>query len=358
VSRTRERGILALVPDDWDVAWQRRHQVLSRLRHEAPVAWISPPRPRGHAVKPFRAEPPAGMMIVEDDGFRLFGDDRKRARRRAEKGAEWLRVSGCTSIELQVWLPEFADALDWNLHTTTSYHVDDEYSWSTVDGAMSDRERRLIERVDRVFVTSPKLLETKGGINPHTIFSPNGVDVHAYAAPTAEPQDVARIPHPRIGYVGVLKQQLDWDLITTLVTRHPAWSFVFVGPVRTVHATVPPIVARLERLPNVFLLGERSQAELPAYMQHIDVSLLPYQRNDYTNAINPLKLYESLAAGTPVVSARIRTVEEFGPVVAIADTADDWSNALSAALADADRAAERRESVAGYDWDIIARGLL
>jgi glycosyltransferase involved in cell wall biosynthesis len=223
---------------------------------------------------------------------------------------------------------------------------------------MSEQERRVIERVDRVFVTSPKLLETKGGINPNTTFSPNGVDVRAYAAPTAEPADLSSIPHPRIGYVGVLKQQLDWSLITTLIARHPAWSFVFVGPVRTVHTTVPPILEQLKQLPNVFLLGERSQAELPAYMQHIDVSLLPYQVNDYTNAINPLKLYESLAAGTPVVSARIRTVEEFGRVVAIADTVDDWSGALSAAIADGDRAAERRDAVAGYDWDIIARGLL
>jgi hypothetical protein len=121
VSHTHERGILALVPDAWDVAWQRRHQVLSRLAALAPVAWISPP-----TAKPSGTVRHNGMFIVDDERVRLLRSTEWVMRRRAERGAKWLRSEGCRSIEMQLWLPEYEHALDWNLHTTSSYHVDDE----------------------------------------------------------------------------------------------------------------------------------------------------------------------------------------------------------------------------------------
>ncbi len=338
-----------------------------------PVAWISPPLhwSQWRSRKSSDSPPPSRMhpemfILASADGLPAINApaavQRALLRRRVRLGSDWLRDHGCRSIELQVWSPQFADAIDWDAQTTSSYHIDDEYSWSTVDQAMSDKERRLIQRVDRVFVTSSKLLETKGGINPRTIFSPNGVDFDAFSSAAQEPDDLARIPRPRAGYVGVLKEQLDWELLRALATRNGAWSFVFVGPRRDVHESLRPALSAMARLPNVHFIGERNPGQLPGYLQHLDVSLLPYRLNAYTDAINPLKLYEGLASGAPLVSSRIRTVSEFADVVTCADGIDGWTASIAAAVSDLETSTARRaarQAVAReFDWDVIAQRLL
>src|SRR5215831_18119395 len=239
-------GVLALVSDDWAVAPQRRHQILSRLAARFPVAWISPALhwqerlTRRAALDGHRVASPCEMLILEShDGFPRIDHPRlvrsALYRRRVSRGARWLRELGCARIELQIWNPEFAEATEWLPRASTSYHIDDEFSWATERQPMSAVERALIERVDRVYVTSPGLLESKGGINPNTVFSANGVDYNAFSRPAAEPEDLARLPRPRVGYVGVIKEQIDFDLLAALAANHASWSFVLVGPVKTVH---------------------------------------------------------------------------------------------------------------------------
>ena len=365
-------GVLALVPDDWSVAWQRRHQILSRLARYCPVAWISPALHWRARLSRFLHRQPHSVHHREPIAqfFALASADdvptvnapralrQAIVRRRASRGARWLHGRGCRAIELQIWLPEFARALDWIPHTTSSYHIDDEYSWSTVDLPLSTTERRLIERVDRVYVTAPKLLERKGGINPRTIFLPNGVDYAAFSTPAPEPRDLARIPRPRVGYVGVLKEQLDWELLTTLAKVRSDWSFVLVGPIRTGHQSLGSRVSLIASLPNVHLLGERSIDALPGYVQALDVALMPYRKNAYTDCINPLKLYEALAAGIPIVSSRLRTVEEFGSVVRLAESTEDWIAGITHALSDSSPLNTQRQTIArAHDWDTIVAAM-
>lgn len=360
-------GLLALVPDDWSDPWQRRHHILTRLAASIPVAWVSPPlhwrawlrsSKRHPASLPNRARM---HVLASRDGLPMVNHPRPLAdalyRQRVLRGRRWLQRRGCHVIELQVWRPEYAPALDWVPYDTCSYHIDDEYSWSSDEQPMSAVERRLIERSDRVFVTSPKLLETKGGIGRDTRFSPNGVDFRAFSTANPEPEDLARVPHPRVGYVGVLKEQLDWELLATVATSRPEWQFVLIGPVRTGHEAVRQSLSALARLPNVHVLGERSAARLPGYLQHLDVALLPYRRNAYTDCINPLKLYEALAAGTAVVATRIRTLEDFARVITIAETQESFATAIAAALTHESpaRRLERQSLAKTYDWDAIVQ---
>jgi glycosyltransferase involved in cell wall biosynthesis len=356
-------GVLALVSDDWAVAPQRRHQILSRLAARFPVAWVSPAqhwRERFTHPAAERVASAGQIHVLESrSGFPRIDHPRfvrsALYRRRVSHGARWLRERGCTEIELQIWNPEFAGAIDWLPRASTSYHIDDEFSWATERRPMSAAERSLIARVDRVYVSSPGLLESKGGINATTVFSPNGVDYRAFSEPTTEPDDLARVPRPRVGYVGVIKEQIDLELLAALAAKHASWSFVFVGPVRTVHSSLREPLDRLRQLPNVHLLGERAPALLPAYLQHIDVALLPYRRNAYTDCINPMKLYEALAAGTPVVGSRIRTLEQFSSVVHLADGEREWESGILAALdaGSGNRRDERRAVARDYDWDSI-----
>jgi glycosyltransferase involved in cell wall biosynthesis len=360
-------GIIGLVPDLWDPHWQVRHHVLSRLAGYFSVVWMNYPRAwrdlSSLYVRNSKDGPalPDGLQIY-DPGFWLprFGRPPWLAhftlRQRLNRARNLLRARGCTRLVLYIWRPEFAGALEEMEHDLSIYHVDDEYSFSPTEVEIPPAERRILESAGQVFIHSPELMRRKGGFNPNTELVPNGVDYRLYATSTPEPEDLRSIPHPRIGYVGYLKRMLDFPLLLELSTRHPQWSFVFVGPKRP-HAGVDDAIQQMSQLPNVHFLGGKRTELLGAYPQHFDACIMPYRVDDYTNCIYPLKLHEYLASGKPVVSAPIRSVIEFGNVITIASNYQEWSDAIERALSPEEqdkqgrRRAERQRVAQQHDWD-------
>jgi len=255
-----------------------------------------------------------------------------------------------------MWRPEFANALDDVSHQLSCYHIDDEYSFSPLEVSLDPAEIKLIRSVDQVFIHSSALLARKGIFNPHTELIPNGVDYQKYAFTAAEPPELAAVPHPRIGYVGVLKTMLNWPLLLDLSARHSDWSFVFVGDPAP-HADVPAFLSALAKRRNVHLFGAKPAGLLPGYVQHCDVCVMPYRLNDYTKYIYPLKLHEYLASGRPVVAPPLPAIEPFAGAVLLADRLEEWSSAIQKALSpfeNTSAACERRRAIARmYDWDLI-----
>jgi len=363
-----EVGVLGLVPDDWDGNWQPRHQVLSRLSRYFNVVWVSPAQElwarSGHGgtpVPPPRESLGPNLTVYKAGKLlpRLYRPAFLAsflARLRLKKAKQLLSDRGCRKVILYLWRPEYAEAVDLINSELTCYHIDDEYSFSELEQPLSESEALLISRVDQVFIHSRALLEKKGDLNRHTRFVPNGVDYRAYATPVAEPEDLVTIPHPRIGYTGVLKRQLDWPLLFFLVQRHTELSFIFVGP-QSSHPEVPDFIANLSKRRNVYFLGAKSVRDLAAYPQHFDVCVMPYQRNDYTKYIYPLKLHEYLASGRPVVGTGIRSLYDFADVIALANSPEQWSMAICNALGSEANAAEqrmKRQAVARkHDWEIL-----
>jgi glycosyltransferase involved in cell wall biosynthesis len=119
------------------------------------------------------------------------------------------------------------------------------------------------------------------------------------------------------------------------------------------------LIETLSRMPNVYFLGYKSVTTLPAYTQHLDVCLLCYKVDDYTKFIFPLKLHEYLASGNPIVGSPIRSLQNFTHVITLAQTAPEWSRAISASLASPARSPEqiqaRRDVAREYDWDRLVR---
>jgi glycosyltransferase involved in cell wall biosynthesis len=276
---------------------------------------------------------------------------------RVRRAQHLLRNQGCTAIILYLWRPNFDMALDAGGWALTAYHIDDEYSFSDVDLPNSPEEVRILRRVDQVFIHSATVMEKKGGLNPHSVLSPNGVDYAAFSTPAPEPADLARIPHPRIGYAGFIKKQLDWDLLHGLATRRPDWSFVMVGK-RRPHPELPGLMGETQTMANVHFLGDKPANDLARYPQHFDVCVMPYVTNGYTRYIYPMKLHECLASGRPVVSTPLPSLVEFRGIVAMPANRDDWIEAICAALrpeAQAPGASAARRAVAmEYDWDVLA----
>jgi glycosyltransferase involved in cell wall biosynthesis len=361
-----EVGVVSLVPDEWHAYWQQRHQVLMRLSRFYHVVWVNPAQEFWPSLKrrretyEFSAEQHSGLTIYNPESWLpivhrppFVGDFTFQQRL---KHANDLLARGVCKRVLSIWRPEFANALELTRFDVSCYHVDDEYSFSAVQLPIQDSESRLLSNVTQVFVNSPTLMERKGGFNPNTEMVPNGVDFQAYSQPKAEPSDLARIPSPRVGYTGWLKKHLDWPLLLRLAESHPDWSFVFVGPLSP-HPEVCEPIEQLKRRSNVYLLGAKSTEALASYTQHLDVCLMPYAINDYTNCIYPLKLHEYLAAGRPTVGTRIRSLEDFSHVVTLAVTPDEWSEAIRQSLRPAVNTRERvraRQAVARqHDWQIL-----
>src|SRR3990172_5425655 len=237
-----EVGVIALVPDAWGSWWQPRHHVLARLARYFQVMWVNPASEwRAVFLKKESLNGNGGAM-AHLPGFSIYdtlwlprlykpawlGSHIFKAR--LARARELLISRGCRKIVLYIWRPEFGAAVDSVSFTFNCYHIDDEYSFADNGRTIDPVEKALITKVDQVFIHSPGLMERKGSLNCYTTFAPNGVNVADYATPAPEPKDLSAIPHPRIGYSGYLKKQLDWPLILDLTRRHREWSFVLVGP--------------------------------------------------------------------------------------------------------------------------------
>jgi glycosyltransferase involved in cell wall biosynthesis len=277
-------------------------------------------------------------------------------RSRLKKARRRLISRGATRIALYIWRDEYADALDLIEHDWSCYHIDDEYSFAEQDLPTPTREEDLLRRVDQVIIHSPALFEKKGHLNHNTALIPNGVDFRLFSTPHMEPTDIASLPHPRVGYVGVIKKQLDFGLLIRLAGARPQYSFVLVGPVMNVLGRERQL-ATLRRFPNVHFLGGKPATDLPAYIQHFDVCLMCYEVNDYTRYIYPLKLHEYLATGRPIVSSPIETVQRFAQVVALASDEAEWLTAIDRAVREVDSegtaAQARRAAARANDWDLL-----
>ena len=192
-------------------------------------------------------------------------------------------------------------------------------------------ERLLMQRADVVFTGGQSIYEAKRRLHKSIHAFPSSIDVaHFQKArrPAKDPADQASIPHPRVGFAGVIDERLDVRLLAEAATRMPDVQFVMIGPV----VKIDP--ADLPRLPNIHWLGGKSYADLPAYMANWDMGWMPFALNEATRYISPTKTPEFLAAGLPVVStAIVDVVRSYGAqgLVQIAD-ADDIEEKIREAL--------------------------
>ncbi len=187
------------------------------------------------------------------------------------------------------------------------YYCTDEWShFSYVDkDKIVAMERALCEKVDIVFCTARTLLERKRAYNPSTFLASHGVD-HAHFARALDPgtpvaDEIKNLPRPVLGFIGLVQDWVDVDFFAYLAEKRRDWSIVVVGK-----SLVD--ISRLQKYPNIHLLGRKPYEDLPSYCRGFDVSLIPFVLNELTRNVNPIKLREYLSAGLAVVSSDIPEV--------------------------------------------------
>ena len=178
---------------------------------------------------------------------------------------------------------------------------------------IADSERQLCRMVNVVFTTSPDLQASLMRLNACTYHYGNVADQAHFAAaleaPSA-PAPLAGIPRPRLIFVGAIDAyKLDLPMLMVLARQRSDWSWVLVGPVG--EADPGTSIAALQALPNVHVMGLQAYADLPAWLAHADVALLPLQENTYTQHMFPMKFFEYLAAGCPVVATQIPALRPY-----------------------------------------------
>jgi glycosyltransferase involved in cell wall biosynthesis len=217
------------------------------------------------------------------------------------------------------------------------YHnVDDLAAIPGVDAvAFRAEEERLLNRADAVFTTSEALRDKCAAINPHTHYMPNVTDVDHFGRarqPGNVPDDLAAIPEPRIGFVGVLSDfKVDFALVLEVVRTRPDWNWVFIGEEREGQAS--PLVKELRGRANAHFLGHKPYEILPEYLRGIAVGTLPNLINEYTRSMFPMKYYEYLAAGIPVVTTPLEFARRHGQGLEVGTNAQTFAQAIERQLA-------------------------
>jgi len=196
---------------------------------------------------------------------------------------------------------------------------------------LKNYEAELFSRADLVFTGGQSLYESKVNQHPNVYAFPSSVDVPHFgqARNLQEPEDQAHIPHPRLGFFGVIDERMDIELLAGIAEARPDWHLVIIGPV----VKIDP--ANLPQHENIHYLGGRDYKQLPAYLAGWDLAMLPFARNESTRFISPTKTPEYLAAGKPVVSTSIRdVVRPYGEskLVRIADTVSEFVTAAELAM--------------------------
>jgi glycosyltransferase involved in cell wall biosynthesis len=239
------------------------------------------------------------------------------------------------------------------------YHVIDPYDeYFPPDAARSRalvarNERIMLERADVVFAVSEALHRRCLEFNPNSHLVPNGVNFPLFEQAMRDdrlPDDVAGIPRPIVGYVGVLRPGVDFHLLGQMAAMRPDWSFMIVGP--TEYLNDREGLSALEERQNVYYLGSKPVEQIPHYMKACDVGILPYQNDGFSLYGDSLKLYEYLACGSPVVSSDMPFSHRFTPLVRIARDLPEFIDEIEMSLEeDGAGKLERMALAEQHSWD-------
>jgi len=217
--------------------------------------------------------------------------------------------------------------------------------FSNVSPQVADLERQLINRSDVVVTTSAYLQERVEQSRPATIIR-NGCEFEYFSE---RPKEIAlQRDKPVIGYFGAIAEWFDADLVTEVAKRHPDWDFVLIG------STAGSDLGDLPILDNVSLLGEKPYKELTQFLYGFNVCIIPFKTVELIKATNPVKLYEYMASGKPVVCTELSEAR-LAPshLLHVATNLNEFEAAIEAAIHDKSHVLinERRAWAAANSWD-------
>ena len=370
----RGADIVCVSSLDWGATWGTMHQVMHRLARynrviyiEEPVTMLAPLKVPAHwrrwgAVLPRLKHVEPGLWVLRPPPLLPFANMRPAVNRVNQAVlacyVRWAmeRLDFRDHTILWTFLPNSVHLLDrLTVPSLLVYHCVDEHS--AFPGLRSPEvvtgyDDLLTARADLVIATADSLAYTRRFLNAHTQTVLNAADVESFsqaldpALPV--PAHMAHIPPPRLVVLGALDGRLDLDALELLADSDSFWQIVLIGPVKSAE-----VQARLGSRANVHMLGEKPRDQLPGYLKAASVALIPYVPGRLTRGIFPLKFFEYLAAGVPVVVGGLPELRRFSDTVGVANTSGDYPALVRLALAEegVERRLARAAMAAGNSWD-------
>lgn len=329
------KDIVMISTADWDeLLWTNKQQIASRLVPDFRVIYVEPLKSfrtgkRGysqsfwrdscgvHVFRPAVALPYGNKMeSINEINHRLI----------ASPLQEYIGELGFEEYILWVYTPNGYPFINLLKPVVSLYDCVDEYSafpgaWKGITMKM---EARLIKNVDLVVTSAESLYHSKKGKNTNTHHVPNVGDFdHFNKAASCEPaKRIKDLKKPVVGFIGALNYKMDEYLLKELVENNPDWTFAFVGPNRGFK------MERFINFPNVNFLGRKPIEELPSYIAGFDVCIIPYKVDNYTTGVMPIKFFEYLASGKPVVSTNIPELGRFSELVDVTASYEQFATAI------------------------------
>ena len=378
--RLAGRDIVCVSTHYWDDRWFRKQEFMSRFSQANRVLYVEPSfsmvrqpedhlegiatnrsfvtrlERRGdrlHLLKPPRGVPKWNHPQLDRLTYRWYGRLVRRAMKRL----------GFRDAILWVYTPSYYHALDAIPHAALVFDLVDDLGAYAGEGhprAAYDEAsvEGLVRRSDLLVVTAKTLEERYGALARRLEQIPNGFDASLFssngpAPPT--PPALAGVRRPILGFIGTFFVFIDYELLARVARAHPDKSLVLVGRVEATSPEAVAGLAKLRQLPNVVYAGWEPRSAMPAYLRAFDVCLNPFRTGRVADSVNPLKVYEYLAMGRPVVSTPMTALEReaAGRFVHFARDAEEFSQQIEHCLSPEVQAHARagQNAVAPYSWD-------
>jgi len=360
--------------ENWDEIWRRNQFVCANLARRHPrmkILFVGLPRNLSNDLRqgritalrtPATVAVPGLQNVVLTHPWKLLPDSLPLGRRLNE----WIARRHIRRVATELGI---VDPVLWlNPHSAVHlvgrlparrviYDVTDDWISLTQSHSLRELTRAqdaaLCRSADAVIVCSGRLLEMKRQLSGNVHLIPNGVDAEHYRLVLDGhgplPPEAGRWKRPVFGYTGTVHpDRVDLELVAGVAARMPQASLVLLGP----QYLSPSDLSRLRALPNVFLPGPVPYSRLPDFMRAFDVCITPHLTTDFTESLNPIKLWEYLAAGKPIVSTDVAGFRDYPALVRIARTPDEFVAALSDALEEGVALADaRRNEARRHAWD-------
>lgn len=332
---------------DWDFRYQRPQQIMSAFASEGHRVFyistnkFSSSRRRAVSVREIKQRV-YEVSLAAKRPPNVYGEVIDRSNRTALLAAlsELRRACGINEAIGYVMIPSWGRvALDAKSRWGWRIIYDCMDEWENFPGikpTLLTMESELVQGCDLLVVTAQRLLQKWRRYDRPTVLARNAVDYDFYRTRYESNDLLAGIKHPVIGYFGAIADWFDVELMISAATKRPDYTFVLLGGIFDVD------VSKLKSLPNVHLLGQQSYEKMPQYLYHFDVCLIPFKLNPITEATDPVKVYEYLSAGKPVVSVALSELEPYRDYLYIARDSNDFVAKIDQALSENNRMAARR----------------
>jgi protoporphyrinogen oxidase/glycosyltransferase involved in cell wall biosynthesis len=336
----------------WDFVYQRPQHLVTRLARYRPVYFFEEPLPGTGPAMLETSSPTRNVVVCQPRtpiSARGFHDDQLPTLQPMVRTL--MAEHGIREPLAWLYTPMALPLVQQLGACAVVYDCMDELSmFRNAPKQLLQREGALLKSADVVFTGGPSLYQAKRLRHDRVYCFPSSVEKEHFAQacnPALDHPAQRELPHPRLGFYGVLDERLDIDLLQALARARPQWQFIMVGPV----VKIEP--AALPHLPNIHYFGQQPYGELPRFLAGWDICLLPFAINQATRFISPTKTLEYMAACKPIVSTPVQdVVEPYGQIVRIAGYFPAFLQECEDIL---DRPAEQRAAEVSAMREIVAR---